>query len=121
MLCVLCSTHPPLIILLHNVLQRCSNAFPLDEQYVLIQWEGTTRVTVQNTPHTCSFCVLQHAHNEIGLAIKEFILASSPLSTLTWRLGSTTEKVAGSIRALPKWGGGSKRMPGWLGAPLYLG
>ena len=35
--------------------------------------------------------------------------------------GSPNEKVAGSIRALPKWGGGSKCLPGWLGAPLYLG
>ena len=29
--------------------------------------------------------------------------------------GSPTEKVAGSIRALPKWGG-SKRLLGWFGA-----
>ena len=32
------------------------------------------------------------------------------------RKGSPTEKVAGSIRALPKWGGGSKPLPGWFGA-----
>ena len=33
--------------------------------------------------------------------------------------GSPTEKVAGSIRALPKWGGGSRPLPGWFGALVY--
>ena len=30
--------------------------------------------------------------------------------------GSPTEKDAGSIQALPKWGGGSRPLPKWFGA-----
>ena len=46
------------------------------------------------------------------------VISSSPSSSKSDLVtqGRPTEKVAGSIRALPKWGGGSNRLPEWVGA-----